>query len=86
MRTKCLVKVYAGRPLIFSSRQEDHGRAVGIDRFQIRLPRLSDCLESDAQGQLTNPCSILSTADLAKGRALVILVWRPQAVLVEGVK
>ena len=52
----------------------------------MRLPRISDFLESDSQGQLTNSWTVLSTADLAKRRAVGVLVWSSQPVLVEGVK
>jgi hypothetical protein len=71
---------------MFLSRQQDYARATGGDWFQIRLVRISYFLEIDPQGQLTNPCIILSTADLAKGRTVGRLVWRSQPVLVEGVK
>jgi len=68
-------------------RQDDkQGRTTDGDRLQIRLPGISEILEIDPQGQLTNPCSILSTADLAKGRAVGRLIWTSQPVFVESVK
>src|ERR1035437_7204208 len=71
---------------MFSSRQQDHRKATGGDTFQIHLARISDSLESDPHGQLTMPWTVLSTGNLSKRRAVRRLVWRSQAVLVEGVK